>query len=301
MEKLYVLGTPVAHSKSPAMHNALYRELGLDWAYELMDCPDEADALAFLSMGDFLGINITMPYKPRAFRRADRADSSAVLAQGANVLVWEPGEGGLGEKQLAAYNMDGYGCVRYLEREGVSFGGARVVVCGTGPTSLAILHASIVAGASSVALLGRDAERTRRVYEGWASRAAQTADGDAVARVDAVATSYGEAAGAIADATLIVDATPLGMKPGDPAPFDTSLLKGEATVFDVVYGHGETALAAAAREAGCAFLNGEGMLVGQAVLGAEKFLAAGGALPEGDLDFDRAFRTMARAAGFTCA
>ncbi len=78
--------------------------------------------------------------------------------------------------------------------------------------------------------------------------------------------SYATSRQAIAGADIIIDATPLGMKAGDPAPFDTALLSANQTVFDVVYGHGETALARAARAAGCRFFDGAGMLVGQAVV-----------------------------------
>ena len=70
---------------------------------------------------------------------------------------------------------------------------------------------------------------------------------------------------AISSADIILDATPLGMKAGDPAPFDTALLDANKVVFDVVYGHGETALIAGARAAGCAAYDGFGMLVAQAV------------------------------------
>jgi shikimate dehydrogenase len=292
MERLYVLGHPVSHSKSPAMHNALYRELGLDWNYELMDCLCEEDAERFLASANFLGINITMPYKPHAFRRADKADSSAILAQGANVLTWEA-------DVLVAYNMDGYGCVRYLEREGVVFDRARVVVCGTGPTSLAIMHATIVAGATHVTLLGRSAEHAKSVLAGWRARAEETSVAEALRSIELVADSYANAGHEISISTLVVDATPLGMNAGDPAPFDTTLLCPTTTVFDVVYGHGETTLARGAKERGCCFANGEGMLVGQAVLGAERFLASCGVLDERGLDFDLAFKVMARGAGFS--
>ncbi len=292
MESLYVLGHPVAHSKSPAMHNALYREFGLDWNYGFMDCPSEADAERFLASANFLGINITMPYKPHAFRRADKADSSAILAQGANVLSWEAGV-------LVAYNMDGYGCVRYLEREGVEFDHARVVVCGTGPTSLAIMHAVIVAGATHVTLLGRSLERAQAVLAGWCARAKETSVAETLHFVELVADDYANAGREISASTLVVDATPLGMNAGDPAPFDVTLLSSATMVFDVVYGHGETALVRGAKERGCRFANGEGMLVGQAVLGAERFLASRGVLDEHGLDFDLAFKVMARGAGFS--
>ena len=90
------------------------------------------------------------------------------------------------------------------------------------------------------------------------------------------------------------------MKAGDPAPFDTALLSAGQTVFDVVYGHGETALARAARAAGCTFLDGAGMLVGQAVVtvGILRDIAGEEAL---DIPEDELFRLMAQAAEFELA
>ncbi|MDO4502420.1 MAG: shikimate dehydrogenase [Coriobacteriia bacterium] len=287
--QLYVLGHPVAHSKSPAMHNALYQALGLDWRYDLQDAPAEEDALAFLEKQDFLGINITMPYKPHAFRAAQVQDPSAVLAQGANVLVHE-------ERGLTCYNMDGLGCMAYLKHAGAQIKGAKVTVCGTGPTSLAILHAAAAEDAASATLLGRSAQRTAATLEAYLQRLAQTDHAHLAQATAFAASSYDQADQVIADATVIIDATPLGMKPGDPAPFSTDLLHAGQFVFDAVYGHGETALAAGAKAAGCTFVDGSGMLVGQAVLGAQIFLQAAG--QPADFDFGWAFDVMAKGAGF---
>ena len=247
IKNLYVLGHPVAHSKSPAMHNAAYRALGLDWEYDFADCPTEDGARAFLGRRDWLALNITMPWKPLAHGVATWRSAEADLARGANVLVRRGDE-------LLADNTDGKGCIAYLQRRGVRFGGSRVVVCGTGPTSLAIMHAAARAGAGQVALLGRDGQRAARVLDETQCQASCLISG-----------SYSSSAGLIERADVIVDATPLGMKPGDPAPFDTALLSSGQTVFDVVYGHGETALIAAARAAGCMAFDGAGMLVAQAV------------------------------------
>ena len=289
-EQLYVLGHPVAHSKSPAMHNALYRELGLNWRYDLKDAPAEADALAFLEEGAFLGINITMPYKPHAFRAAAVQDPSAVLAQGANVLVHEP-------RGLACYNTDGLGCVAYLESAGAQFAGASVMVCGTGPTSLSIMHAAAKQGAERVTLVGRSAQKTQAVLESYLQRLAQTADATLAHKTQFLPADYSQAQAVAGSANIVVDATPLGMKEGDPAPFSTEFLHEGQFVFDVVYGHGETALARGAKAAGAAFADGSGMLAGQAVLGAQLFLRAAGV--EADFSFSWAFAIMAQAAGFS--
>lgn len=304
-EKLYVLGHPVGHSKSPVMYNAVYEKAGLDWRYGLMDLPTAAEAEAFLAARDFLSINITTPYKPEAFAAADVRAASATLAHGANVLVSKGGS-------LVAYNTDGQGCVAYLEKAGVSFRGKSVVVCGTGPTSLSILHAVALAGPAEVILVGRDKGKAQKVMRTYADELGamigRTVDmpafkeghlsfAEAYKQVGFKFGSYATSRQAIAGADIIIDATPLGMKEGDPAPFDPALLSAGQTVFDVVYGHGETALAKAARAAGCAFLDGAGMLVGQAVVTVNilRDITGEAAL---DIPEDELFSLMANAAGF---
>lgn len=286
-EHLYVLGHPVAHSKSPAMHNAAYRALGLNWEYGLMDCPDEAAARDFLEVGRWLALNITMPYKPLALAAADHASDSARLAQGANVLLRTP-------VGLQADNTDGRGCIAYLQREGIAFRDAPVTVCGTGPTSQAIMHAALQAGAASVHLLGRDGRRARAAVDAYLDRTASLGLTVAPGRVQGC--GYGEGATALAGASVVLDATPLGMAPGDPAPFDTALLHPGQAVFDVVYGHGPTALLRAARTAGCRAFDGAGMLVAQAV---ETVYDIAGLLElPVDVRSVDLFAIMAQAAGF---
>ena len=109
--KLYLLGHPVGHSKSPAMHNAAYRALGLDWEYGLMDRADEEGARAFLDGRGWLACNVTTPWKPLAYQAAVRRSVESELALGANVLVnWDG--------VLHADNTDGRGCAAYLKRCG---------------------------------------------------------------------------------------------------------------------------------------------------------------------------------------
>lgn len=305
-EHLYLLGHPIAHSLSPAMYNAVYERLGLPWRYDLADCATEEEAQSFVDARDFLSINITTPYKPLAYQAATAKAATAKLAQGANVLV-KKGEA------LIGFNTDGQGCVTYLERTGFSFAGKRVAVCGTGPTALSILHACAIAGADVVMLVGRDKERSRKVLEGYVERFGLLAN----ATVDLPAAqahhrsfrtayerttfkfgSYTTSTKALAAADLVVNATPLGMNEGDAAPFDATLLRAGQTVFDAVYGHGETALVRAAHEAGCAAYDGAGMLVAQAV--ATVRIVADLAEADVALSDDELFDLMAEAAGFDC-
>lgn len=300
-QRLYLLGHPVGHSKSAVMYNAVYEAAGLPWRYELLDCPTEEDARAVLDGRDFLQVNITTPYKPLAFHAADDRSGEARLADGANVLVNRDG-------RLIAHNTDGAGCTGFLAQRGFSFAGSRVAVCGTGPTARSILGACVQAGAADVLLLGRDGARARAVLDewracrGWLERVAGWPAPAARVR----AASYAEAAepGWISAADLVVNATPLGMNAGDPAPFDAALFQPGQWAFDCVYGHGETAFVSAARAAGCRACDGAGMLVGQAVETVHIVARAVGGAEAGALDAiddDRMFQIMAEAAGFSLA
>ena len=309
-QHLYLLGHPISHSKSPVMYNAVYERLGLPWRYELKDCATEVEAEAFLGAYDFLSINITTPYKPHAFRAATARAASAKLAGGANLLV-RKGD------VLIAYNVDGQGCVAYLEREGVRFADASVVVCGTGPTALAILHAAAIAGAREVVLVGRDRDRSRAVLERYVQAFGELAHAtiDLPAVVEGHRSfkaaydetkfkfgSYATSTQAISAADVIVDATSLGMNEGDPAPFDASLFRSGQFAFDVVYGHGETAFCRGAEAAGCTVRNGAGMLVAQAAITAQTVCDIEGvSLDEAFPTFDDLFSFMAHAAGFASA
>lgn len=303
-EHLYLLGHPIAHSLSPAMYNAVYERLGLPWRYDLADCATEDEARSFLDARDFLSVNITTPYKPLAYQAATAKAATAKLAQGANVLVKKGGA-------LIGFNTDGQGCVAYLERTGFSFAGKRVAVCGTGPTALSILHACSIAGADVAMLVGRDKERSRKVLEGYVERFGLLANATvdlppaqahhrsfraAYERTTFKFGSYTTSTKALVAADLVVNATPLGMNEDDGAPFDTALLRAGQTVFDAVYGHGETALVRAAREAGCTVHDGAGMLVAQAVATVHAVCD----LAEADVALadDELFALMAEAAGF---
>lgn len=303
-KKLFIVGHPVGHSKSPVMYNAAYERLGLDWEYGFKDIDDQDAALAFLRDGDYLSVNITTPCKPQAFEASDLKAATALLAGGVNLIVHKEG-------RRLGYNVDGQGCVLFLEREGVSFADAKVVVCGTGPTALSILHACAQAGAREVVLLGRDKERARGVLERYvdeyrelvstaiplpAAKDGHLGFAEAYDHVEYRFGAYETSKKAIRSADVVIDATTLGMHEGDPAPFDTELLSASQVVMDTVYGHGESALIAAAKDTGCRTFDGAGMLVSQAVLSATMVCEVEGV--ECDLSYEELFDIMARAADF---
>lgn len=303
--KADVIGCPVDHSLSPLIHQLVYDDNGLPWVYGRMSCSSEDEVRAhvrhaYARASSWLGFNVTMPYKRTVMDLADRLDASALMVGGANVLCFE-GDGS-DTCRIVGYNTDGFGVVSTLEKDaGRTLQGARVAVCGTGATALSALVSCLLAGAEEVLLASRTPDAASRLLSERlesVDHAASHADGmvptgfgparrlvvwdDKRRRVRAI--SYEKLASAMPMLDVIVDATPLGMKPGDRCVVDSDLIAAHHTVLDVVYGHGETAIARACREHGARFLDGRGMLVDQAIATMRIFADAQGVV----LSIDRA-------------
>lgn len=269
MKTMMLLGKDIAHSLSPAMYEAAFSAVGLDWAYEAHDAATEEEALALITDGDWVAMNVTTPYKRLALEAATKAETNAQAAGGANLLVRSP-EG------ILAFNTDGTGCTAFLARNGIYPQKNKVAVCGTGPTARAIVYALSCAGVQRVAIFSRDKDR--------AIQAAQSTCGGVFAQ------TYEDGAGFLLDADVIINATTLGMREGDPAPFDIMVLAPRQVVLDAVYGHGETALLAAAREKGCRTFDGRGMLCLQGAVSLQTVLSV--RKDEGTMSFATAYEAM---------
>ena len=303
MKQLRILGHPVGHSKSPAVHQAVFDALGLDWTFGLTDKPDADAARAFIRAGKYVGLSVTTPFKPVAAEAVDICAASARLAGGVNVVVNRAG-------MLLGSNVDGRGAVTYLEHGGVSFAGTTVAVCGTGPTALSCLHAVALAGADTIVLLSRSKDRAQQVLQDYLdlygtlahasinppSDAGRRSFREALEQVRYLFGSYATSGAAIQQADIIMDATTLGMHEGDPAPFDTGLLHADQTVFDVCYMR-PTALIAAAQAAGARAFDGRAMLLGQGTIVQDLWFEAQGV--SCTLSWDERIALMAPAAGFT--
>lgn len=232
-----VIGDPVEHSRSPAMHNAAFAALGLDWVYVAFPVPagrGEAAVRAVLDLR-IVGLNVTMPHKSAAASACDDLAPEASTLDAVNTVLVDGGN-------LIGHNTDGAGFLRALADEGVAVDGQRCLVVGAGGAARAIALALRTAGATvTVAARREDAARA----------AARLTDGHATT-LDAAA---------VGECDVLVNATPLGMH-GEPPPFDPALLHRGQFVYDTVY-PGETPLLAAARASGVAGAGGLGMLVHQ--------------------------------------
>ena len=237
-----IIGDPVVHSRSPAMHNAAYAACGLDWVYVAFTVPagSAADALRAARSLGLAGLNVTMPHKTDAAAACDELTPTARRLDAANTV--SVGESG----RLLGDSTDGPGFLAALAELGVDPNGRRVLVVGAGGAGRAIANALGERGAQ-VVVAARRPEAARA--------AAALANGEALA-LDAVD-------GTIADVDVIVNATPLGMR-GEAPPIDTARLGATHVVFDTVYHPAETPLMVAARARGATVTNGLSMLVHQA-------------------------------------
>ena len=237
-----VIGSPVRHSLSPALHNAAFEQAGLDWTFVAFEVPHGAAAAAVAAMRalGIRGLSVTMPHKEDVAAAADTTDAGARELRSANTALLRD------DGTTLATSTDGAGFVQSLRAAGVDPQGCRVVVLGAGAAARSIVHALGGVGASDVAIVNRSARR-----------ATETA---ALADVARVAEST-----AITGADIVVNATSVGMG-SDESPCDPELLRPQHVVADIVYHPLDTALLRAARSAGAHTVDGLGMLVHQAVL-----------------------------------
>ncbi len=238
-----VIGSPVRHSLSPALHNAGFAAAGVDWVYTAFEvAPGEAeaalDAMRVFGLG---GLSVTMPHKEAVAELVDELDPAAAALRSVNTVV------PLGDGRLKGYSTDGAGFVASLTAQGVEIAGRSVGVLGAGGAARAIIDAMVRAGAAKITVVNRSAERANAAADlaGGLGRAGRPDD--------------------IGDCEIVVNATSVGMGTDD-LPCDIGVLHAGQVVADIVYHPRRTALLAAADSAGARTVEGLGMLIHQAVL-----------------------------------
>lgn len=244
MPRCGVLGWPVRHSRSPAMHEAGYAALGLDdWRYQLLPVPPELfeEAVRGLPGAGFVGANVTIPHKEAALALADEATDSARAIGAANTLTFLPGG------RIHADNTDAPGLIDALPLDPA---GGTAVVLGAGGSARAVVWALLEAGAD-VQVWNRTRERAERLCANLGGRV-----------VDSVPAA----------ADLVVNTTSVGLQAGeDPfkaLPLSADDLSGYRCIVDLAYTSHPTGLVLAARAAGTEVVDGLDVLVRQ---GAHSF------------------------------
>ncbi len=243
-----LIGTPVEHSLSPAIHQAAFDAAGVDWTYAAFDVAAgrAADALAAVRVLGIAGLSVTMPHKHDVAAAVDRLDPAAAALQAVNTVSWDGDE-------LVGSSTDGAGFVASLLEVGVDVADARVAVIGAGGAARSVIDALGRAGAASIRVINRTIDRA-----------------ESASLLSPVA-SVGDAAD-VARANVVVNTTSLGMgiDPSDATagdlPCDPGLLGPEHVAVDLVYHPLRTAWMLRVEANGARVVDGLGMLIHQAAL-----------------------------------
>ena len=259
---LGLIGTPVAHSKSPAMYNHCFQKFGLDWAYLAFDVPAErtGEAVAAIRTLHMRGANVTMPCKNAVIPFLDELTPAARAIQAVNTIVNEDGV-------LVGHNTDGCGYTQNLRRNGIEVEGKKIVLLGGGGAASAIAIQAALEGAAEIAVFNLRDAFWPRVEQGLKA-IAQAAPGCAISLRDLEDRAALKAA--IDRCDILSNATRVGMAPYEDQSniTDLSWYRPDLVVTDVVYAPPETKMLREARAAGCKTCDGLGMLLCQ---GAEAF------------------------------
>lgn len=258
--RLAVIGDPIAHSRSPQMHNPALAVCGIDAQYIRVQVPVGRVAEAFRQFAacGFLGVNITIPHKFEALDAVDVLDPVARQLGAVNTLAIRDG-------QLHGYNSDGPGFLRSVkEAFGTDVKDLRVLILGAGGgAGRAVAVQSALVGCRSIILANRTLDKASSVMHEIREIGRTSLVG--VVEMDEQHLGY-----QMSQCDLIVNATSLGMKEGDARLLPASALESRHLVFDMVYrAAGETQLLADARAAGAQVVDGLTLLLHQGAISFE--------------------------------
>lgn len=258
-----VIGAPVAHSRSPALHGYWLRKYGIRGHYVPLEVAqtDLEDVLRAMPRMGFVGANVTIPHKESALRLADIVSDRAALIGAANTLIFRP------DGKIHADNTDGYGFLENLRAgaPGWRADAGPCAVLGAGGAARAVIASLLEAGAEEIRLTNRTRNRAEGLRNEFGTKV--------------VVFDWVQAGNAIEDAATVVNTTSLGMTGKGEFRIPLDGLSRDAVVTDLVYTPLDTALLVRAREIGCRTVDGLGMLLHQAVPGFERWF---GVKPEVD-------------------
>jgi len=240
-----VIGSPISHSLSPAIHNAAFAAASRDGEYVAVECDlsDVDTTMSNLQSSGLVGLSVTMPLKEAIIDCLDFVTPDADFLNAVNCISFGP-TGSIG------HNTDGDGCCDALvEQGGARLRGATVVLLGAGGTARSIALALVRRGAH-VVVVNRTQSHAVELVSSFAAFG------------DEVSISVGDQ-GSIASASILINATSVGMNSSE-MPVESSVLHNRLTVLDAVYSPLETSLLAAARVAGATVVDGLWMLIHQA-------------------------------------
>jgi shikimate dehydrogenase len=247
-----VIGNPVEHSLSPAIHNAAFQKLGLNFVYLAFQVEAIGDAIKGLrTLGNFRGASVTIPHKVAAVPFLDSVEPTARHIGAINTIV---AAGGI----LKGYNTDATGALRALRESSVALKGRQVVIIGSGGAARAIAFAlGSETGIDRLTILGIDGQERTAL-----ARALQSKTGMSVQDLP---LDEGTLRRLLPDAHVLIHCTPMGMSPKvHETSVPATVLHAGLTVMDIVYNPRDTRLLKEAKAAGCRVIPGIEMFLHQA-------------------------------------
>lgn len=252
-----LIGSPVAHSISPQMHNEAFRQLGLDYVYLAFDLGDSdlKKAVEGLKEIGICGFNITMPYKVRMLEFMDELTPAARIAQACNTVIVRDGK-------MTGHTTDGIGFMQSVIDAGHDIIGKKMSILGAGGAATAIITQAALDGVSHIDIFRRN--RPEAFAETLAFAKTVQENTDCHVNVYDIA-DINQMKQSLDSSAILVNATNVGMAPHtDECPIpDSSLLHPELIVSDIIYNPRKTKLYQMAEQAGCPAFNGMYMLLFQ--------------------------------------
>ena len=251
-----LFGYPVEHSMSPGMHNAGLVKLNLDYVYVAFNVPPDklGEAVKSIRPLNIRGMNVTIPHKENVMRFLDRIDPVAEQIGAVNAIVNNNGV-------LTGYNTDGWGFIKSLQNKHINISGKQALLLGAGGAGKAISINLVKSGIRKLYIKDIDKSRVRKLVDGIKKVNKKAGIVQYIDKID----------GSIIQTTdLLINATPVGMKPGDNPVIPAALLgiNKKLVVYDIVYNR-ETELAKESIKRGLVTLNGSEMLLYQGVAAFE--------------------------------
>ncbi len=244
-----LIGHKINYTLSPTMHNAGFNALGLNIVYLAFDIKPEdfGKAIDGLRALGVLGFNITIPYKEQIIPYLNSLSDDAKLIGAVNTVVNDDGK-------LNGYNTDGIGFLASLNNFGITLSGISVTLIGTGGAGRAVACMLAKAGVGRICLSDKMIERSELLKTEILMK---------FKGIEVITGSLEHIERWLKDTTLLINATPIGMKSVDPLLVNPDLLRGDMVVYDLIYTPTQTPLLKNAVEKGAKVLNGLEMLVNQ--------------------------------------
>ncbi len=255
-----LIGDPVEHSMSPAIHNIAFKEMGLDYVYVTfrVKAEDVPAAIAGMRALDIRGLSVTMPHKVAVPKLLDKLDPLAEKIGAINTIVNDDGV-------LTGYNTDATGFLQAMLERGVEPKGKNIVILGAGGASRAVSFILADRGAN-LTILNRLEEFD------WAIELARRISQTFSKSVEALELNRNNLEKALEKVDILVNATSVGMSPNiNVTPVPSELLKSGMIVYDIIYNPIRTKLLKDAQTAGAEIISGVDMLVWQGVMAFEKW------------------------------